>query len=354
VLADPKLLYGASVLIALASALGQQMIAALWGDGWDWVDCAQDFFASGVIAVILAVVAQALQKERDRAEAERTNATQAAREKAARLERERTERARLFGYEALPLAVSGWSKVHVPNADAPSLPTAEDLEVLAESAGQFRRLADEIDQLRDSRPSDDCSSDEIDGAALRALIKLSSLSNELQLYLLEGGRRRRLIYLRFLSDDLAAAAAAGLPWSDAVSRFRNSAVILFGWVQHTDTTIVERLLVERVTRLFYSAPPENVWRRPRRADDLEDPAVIADPLYLLLFHINSSSDEIKANGEPRQALALLDHVARCLGALRNELRAAADCSDALLQVARDASDVTPRLPAEAVDLRLEG
>lgn len=288
--------------------------------------------------MILAVVARALQKEQDRAEAERANATQSAREEAARLERERSERARLFGYEALPLAVSGWSKVPVPDADAASLPTAGDLEVMAKSAGQFRKLADEIDQLRDSRPSDDRSPDEVDGAALRVFTKLSSLSNELQLYLFEGGRRRRLIYLRCLSDDLATAAAAGLPWSDAVYRFRNSAFILFGWVQHTDTTIVERLLVERVTRVFYPPPPENVWRRPRTAGDLEDPAVIADPLYLLLFHINRSCEEIKANGEPRQALALLDHVARCLGALRNELRAAADCSDALLQVARDATE----------------
>jgi len=341
------LLYGAFVVAALVSALGQQTIAALWGDGWGWVDFGQDFFASGVIAVILAVVARALQREQDRAEAERAEAAQAVEDEASRVELERTERGRLFGYEALPLAVRGWSKIPVPDADPAPPPTAEDLDALAGSARQFRELADEIDQLQDSRPSDDTPSDEVDGIALQVFLTLQLLSNRLQIYLAEGGRRRRLIYLQWLSGDLATAAAAGLPWSNAVYRFRNTAVVLQGWVQHTDTTIVERLLVERVTHLFYPPPPENVWRRPRTADDLEDPAAIADPLYLLLFHINQACDQISPNEEPRQALALLDHVARCLGALRNELRAAANCSDALVQVARAATDVMAGRSAEA-------
>ncbi|SRR6266545_7101114 len=256
VLAHPALLYGAATAAALLSALGQQAIAQRWGDGWDWVEFGKSVFANGVIAIILAVVARALQKEQDRAEAYRVAIERKAAEEDEAQRRESAERGRLLGLVALPLAVSGWSKVPPEPGTIPvqQTLTPELLEDLANDTKHWRDLAEELNTLVRSRPSTGDSQEERHAAGVEAFITLTGLSNKLQLYLMEGGRRRRLIYLQWLTSDLATAASAGWIWSPAVYRFRNAAVVLFGWVQHTDTTIVERLLVERVTHLFYPPP----------------------------------------------------------------------------------------------------
>jgi hypothetical protein len=330
----------------LVSALGQQAIAAIWGDGWDWVNFGQAVLANAVIAIILAVVARALQKEQDRAEADRVAAEQnAAADEEARW-RENAERGRLLGLAALPLAVSGWSNVPPEPGTVPVQQpvTRELLETLADDTQQWRDLAQELDTLVGSRPPSDANEEERQAAGAEAFFALKGLSNRLQLYLMEGGRRRRLIYLRWLTSDLAAAASAGWSWSPAVYRFRNAAVVLFGWVQHTDTTIVERLLVERVTHLFYPPPTANQWRETTDTARLADPAVGADPVYLLIFHINQACARIEEKQEYGEVGPLVDLVARSLGALRNEMRAAADCGDALLAVAREARETDA--PAE--------
>jgi hypothetical protein len=70
IVAHPALLYAATVAAALLSALGQQAIAQWWGDGWDWVVFGQAVFANGIVAIVLAIFARALQREQDRAERE--------------------------------------------------------------------------------------------------------------------------------------------------------------------------------------------------------------------------------------------------------------------------------------------
>ena len=293
-----------------------------------------------MIAIILAVIGRALQKEQDRAEADRDAIKRKAAEDEEAQRRDHAERGRLLGLAALPLAVSGWSSVPPEPGTIPvqQTLTPELLETLATDTKHWRDLAQELNTLVTPRPPKGGNQEERHAAGVKAYLTLSGLGNKLQLYLMEGGRRRRLIYLQWLTSDLATAASAGWTWSPAVYRFRNTAVVLFGWVQHTDTTIVERLLVERVTHLFYPPPPANQWRDPSDTARLADPAVSADPVYLLVFQINQACARIKETQEYADTVALVDLVARSLGALRNEMRAAADCSDALLAMAREAHD----------------
>jgi hypothetical protein len=341
ILAHPVLLYGTAAAAALLSALGEQTIAHLWGEGWNWVDFGQDVLANGVIAFVLAVVTRALQKEQDRVAEDRA----ALEEKAAAQRREQAERARLLGLVALPLAVSGWSKVPPEPGSAPVQQTLTpgDLEDLARQTSDWRKLADDLNTIVTSRPPDDAGAEQRSEAGQIAYLVLTQVRSELQLYLMEGGRRRRLIYLQSLSSDLATAASAGWSWSPAAYRLRNAAVVLFGWVQHTDTTIVERLLVEQVTGLFHGEPPPSQWRDSSNGDRLPDAAVNADPVYLLVFHINRACARIEQTRQFADTIPLVKLLARSLGALRNEMRSAADCSDALLALARDGQDTLPHL-----------
>ncbi len=64
-------------------------------------------------------------------------------------------------------------------------------------------------------------------------------------------------------------------------------------------------------------------------------------MYLLVFQINQACARIEETREYADAVPLVDLVARSLGALRNEMRAAADCSDALLAMAREAQETGP-------------
>jgi len=64
-------------------------------------------------------------------------------------------------------------------------------------------------------------------------------------------------------------------------------------------------------------------------------------VYLLVFQINQACARIEETREYADAVPLVDLVARSLGALRNEMRAAADCSDALLAMAREAQETGP-------------
>ncbi|MGW6690119.1 hypothetical protein [Streptomyces sp. NPDC054961] len=339
ILAHPAVLYGAAAIAALLTALGQQAIAEWWGDGWNWVEFGQAILSNAVIAIILSVAARALQKSQDRAEADRTASKKKAAEAEEALRQDNAERGRMLGLVALPLAVSGWSQE--PPEPGTTLPdqqalTPELLTSLAQNSSHWRDLADELNTLTASRPPSEATEEERNQAGFKAYLMLSGLGNKLQIYLGEGSRRRRLIYLRWLANDLATAASAGWSWSPAVYRFRNTAVVLFGWVQHTDTTIIERLLVERVTPLFYPPPPQNQWRDTTTAPDLSDAATSADPLYLLVSQINQACTRIKETESFADTLPLVDLMARSLNALRNELRAAADCTDAVLAMAREA------------------
>jgi hypothetical protein len=292
-----------------------------------------------LIAILLAVVAGALQKEQDRVEAARQASEQAARDEAAAAERRHNERRRLFGYAALPLAASGWSPVS-PTGDDTSSSHELAAEDLRRNAKDWRQLADDLDQILQARPDEGASSESLNQAGFQAFVVLEGLSNRLQTYLLEGGRTRRLMYLKWLADDLASAAAAGWDWSTAAYQFRNAAVGLLGGAQHTDATIVERLLVERATRLFYPPPRPNKWRN-LDLSEFPHSAASTDPLYLLAFILNTSCAQIKNEQDWQAANELLDLVGRPLGALRNELRAAATCSEALLAVVIDAETSTP-------------
>ena len=301
------------------------------GDGWDWVVFGQAVFANGIVAIVLAIFARALQREQDRAEREAVELVE-------RAQQESAERGRFLGYAALPLAVSGWSGLPDETGRFPAQEsvTPKQLKELKATAEQWRKVATELETLRESRPERDAGPGERHEAGKSLLIQLGTLSNRLVSYLMEGGRRRRLIYLRWLADDLAAAASAGWKWSPSVYRFRNAAVVFFGWVQHTHTTIVERLLVERVTHLIGPPPAGNLWLDSDDTTGLADAAVNTDPVYLLVFYVNRAVARIKKTREYSDAVPLIDLVARSLGALRNEMRAAADCGDALLAVAQEA------------------
>jgi hypothetical protein len=326
ILAHPALLVAVTVMAAVVAAVGQQAIELWWGDGWNWVDLSKDLFANGLITALFAILASAVKREQDRVEA----AAERARTKAVDDARVRTERARLRGYNATALVLTTWNpgptaSVTVNGSGRTQDPADAKAEV-HEFADKWRDLADRIgklDEWGEMRQSDD--SRKRAEATLNTFMLLQHLSSDLQYYSSEGARQRRLQYLRWTADDLAASTAGQYPWTDAVNEFRNSAIELIGWVQRVDSVIAEQLLVLPVTYLSLDQKGTSESRAGLRVP-LADTAAISDPLYLLEAHVNQTMTSLGRENLD-DVWPLMDRgVRRCLHGLGFELHAAVECS----------------------------
>jgi hypothetical protein len=339
---------------AVAAALVKQLVAVLGGEGWDGVAFWQDVVQNGFIVVVLTFLTKSVLAYQEDARRRR--------------EQSRYVLARL---EAMGLAIGGWNRV--PGVDAGEIPDEPSepstvLVLLESDATKFRGMASTIDRIRDRSAPEAGNPDAARQADLASYLHLTDLP--LMEYMLEGGRQRRPIWARLLVADLAALeSATDEAVASAAHACRLRATELMIWIQHTDATIIERLVVERHTRLLAS------WAATERLDrfvastyssELPPEATLTDPLYLFVHHVRQAQQRISSAGslaaiDHDLVRGLLDSVGRTLGALRNELRVAADLADALVRLiecARSSSagrggsvPLGPVAPREAVPAR---
>jgi hypothetical protein len=237
-------------------------------------------------------------------------------------QREQRDVARL--HEVVRLAASGWS----PLAEArdETLP-ANVVADLQEKVGDLRESADELEAML-QRGDDDAE----------VLTDLFQLAGALNMYIFEGARARRFAYFEFLQRELASLEAGGESQiATAVRRFRGTLPAALAWRSHTNTTVVERLIVEKV---FVGVTYRRVTTESRDILDvirLDQAAVVHEPLYLLqgyaVVNMNQSdSEEARSRATP---------VIRCIGALRNEMRAVATTLERLAELIETAASDRP-------------
>jgi hypothetical protein len=271
-----------------------------WRHKWPWVDFFDDLIRNllvGGLVAIAVVWLDQLQRERDaRAAAE-----------AAQL---RQKRQVVRVKELAQLAASRWSPLlSRPDASTTeSRPPDNAVAAIREDVKSLRAAATEIEAIYTHTPVDQA-----------AHFALGTLRWKLVEYLREGGRARQFAYLDMLDRELATLGDAEGELGTAVRAFRASLPGVVAWRIHTDATILERLLVERVVE---GATMEPATHRARELLDvvrLDAAAVAAEPLYLLLAYTVVQA----GRADPRGALQRLKPAVRSLGALRNEIRAVA-------------------------------
>jgi hypothetical protein len=127
------------------------------------------------------------------------------------------------------------------------------------------------------------------------------------------------MYFSFLTDEFASLdAPPGGDLGSAISDFRRSGLRVAAWRAHTNTTIVERLLVEKFVQGWGAEPASARQRDVLHFGHVDSAAVVNEPLYLLQCYatirggLDTPSEEIAF----RVGLAR-----RCIGALRQEVRA---------------------------------
>lgn len=301
---------------AVVVALAKQLIPVLASQPWKWVDFWTDVVQNAFLAVLVSSFVTAVKAREDRDRLVRTQQD---------FVRART---------GLASTALGWHTV--PRADlteAPQAALATVVEDLVTTASEWRELAVRLDQVHGDYPPAEFEDESEDQGLVRRGVGLILLEHKIWGYMMEGGRHRRLIFMRSLMADLAALEMS--PDSELaalVRRCRSSAVDLEAWVQHTDATIVENLLIDPVSAhdgpswTEAAAEQQSVQER-----NLSAAAASADYVNVLLVRLRSLRSTMTAEGvrDPRQSAAMLAVVNRCLGALRNEIRFAATLTESL-------------------------
>lgn len=298
---------------AIAALLEQSL--ALWGGNWNWTQLLQDLVRNGFIAVLVTGLTAKVKSYQDRLEATVLHA-----------------RSVLGRGSLIALAVNGWSALPTAEGEL-SLPIIDQdsLQSLRSEVETLRLVSGEVGELADA------------DSPLGMFVRFKTIHWRLQQYIGEGGRTRRLIYLDALMADLALVEnSPNEELSIAARDFRARVVQLKGWVQHTNTVIVERLLVERIIpTLTIDLPTYNKLYEQYESRDLHSSAINHDPLYLVIFHIHRSLEAMDSKDEINlEVVKLLTHsLRRVLHSLQNELNAAVTCTASLLVLAESAISV---------------
>ncbi|TFV89193.1 hypothetical protein [Blastococcus sp. CT_GayMR16] len=295
--------------IASVGAVSAAVIKQLVGPTWDWVDFWQDVVQNAFIAVAITflttyVVTFRLRREQAQYVLDRLEVVGGA----------------VFGEDRVPTG---------------SGPQEDVVKKIKGEAAQFQQAADDLDEILDvgERRSDmqGATDDEKD---LIKFVQLSRTRFGFVRYLNEGGRKRRPVWARLLVDDLASLeSAADRELAQRAHSCRLLAMEFVGWIQHTDTVITERLVVELTTPLLADvrAPLGGVVEATYERNP-EMVLLQIEPMYLLIHHIWSADQAIRTDlaGKAHLIPPLLDSVRRCLGAFRNELRIATELADSLI------------------------
>lgn len=318
------------IVAAVVAAVGAFVLHGIADDEWDWVQLGDDLIRNLLLGGLLTAAVVWLEEEQ-RAREKRAAAIAASRRK-----RERVLQLR----EVAGLAASAWSPLEAPDDSQSAREPARVADDLLKEAAELRKSADELEEIL-KRESDDRD----------VIFDLFVLAGVLQRYLKEGGRTRRFVYFDVLQRELSglltgtdggsSAAAGRAPGADrdavferdiaaAADSFRASVVAVVAWKAHTDATVLERLLVEKIIDgpKHGLAPPER--RELLDAVQLDQAAVVEEPLYLL--HAYALVHRSDRTTDAVEAKRRVEPTRRCVGALRNEMRARATALERLREL----------------------
>jgi hypothetical protein len=293
------------VVAAVVAAALVLVIRWLVKDEWFLLDFAEDLIRNLLVGGILAAAVYWLEKRRREAERRATL------EAASRRHRQQVLRLK----ELVQLAASGWSPLDIQ-------PTATDDEALRgmrEEIDEFRGIADQLEKMHERKPDD-----------VERVFDFQELKFLIDRYLSEGSRERRFEYLDYLLLEVSSIEGAeDDPLAVEIGVFRRTVPKAIAWRTHTDTTVIERLLVERVVVGSSREPASEEDRALREVAQLDAAVVAREPLYLLETYAAMQSTDAKALDDANRRW---DPINRCVGALRNELRAVAQALERLLRL----------------------
>lgn len=303
----PSLILAVTGAFAAASAAAKQWVGI--GDGWNAIEFWQDVVQNGFLAILLTwLIKKVADYQADQV-------------------------LRRFVLNRLPyiaLAISGWNRIPDVQSTTKPLPVPTRAEVdrlLKEAGANWRNLAIRIEKIREASGA---------SAHIEAFLELQTLHfSYYASYNAEGGRRRRMVWLRALTDDLASVESGGQSaLAGGAMDCRRRATDVISWISHTDSVITERLLLERhFSPGSVTLPPSGVLFSTVDFDSSLASSAELDRTYLLFTHIAMVCSGIDLTDMQQETLGLLlDQVRRPLGAMRNELRAAAECADALVRL----------------------
>lgn len=306
------------IAAAVLSAVLVFLLHGLADDSWQWLtlgaDLIRNLFVGGLLTVAIIWLDE-LQRTRDQ-------------RLAAEAESQRQQRQVLLLREVAQLAANGWSPLH---GAAPSL--ASDTPSGEVLAGEILRQADELKQSASAleemyeRQTDD---EDI----IFDLVELPALVRG---YVLEGGRGRRYAYFDWLRSELSDIERTGdEPIPTAVREFRASLSAAVAWRLHTDATVIERLLVGKVVHGGAPLPADPEHRRLLDSVQLDAAAVACEPLYLLQAYVVVHGSGVTDLAEASRRMTPVN---RCIGALRNEIRAVARALELLGRLLEVAANV---------------
>ena len=302
------LLVSLGVAAAVIAAAAVLVVGVVATGEWHWASFVADLIKNAFIGSLVAA-ATAWLKQRQDAEA------------AAAVERanEARQRDKIRALDEIStLAVSGWSSLGASES-APD----QVCDDISRQVAEWRKHADDLDEVH-AAPRD----------IEAEIIFLGVLASRVELYLNEGGRTRRLIYLLTLQRELAALEDGVDPELAAtVADFRRAVPKYQGWHAHTNATVIERLLVEQAARPRGLKPATPAYVRLLRSAEIPSAAASHEPLYMLFAYAIKHEDP-RAEDLTED---LMDPVRRSVGALRNELRALADCVELLVPIVRYAA-----------------
>lgn len=286
--------------LALVASAGNLLITFIAKGEMHWLEFGTSVFDKALIGSLLVVVGAIVELRRKRDESE------AHRRVISSHQRREVRRITVAG----EVVATGWSPI--PTKDEARAPEGEITigQPLAEAVQNMQEYATELDAAH----SRDIEDDAIIADAL-------TLGGGLERYLLEGGRRRRFLLLEMIYHDLAAPLAREeieSPFGTKVVRTREAIIRALVLKSHTDTVVLERLVVERRVRPLGLGALDEPKRKLLESSTLDSAAAIHEPLYLLLafVSVNFEGDVIRS---PELLQARLTVIRRCIGALRNEV-----------------------------------
>lgn len=290
---------------AFLAALGAFIVRLIATGKYHYLDLVVDVIRNVLIAGLVGAGTAWLAESRRQAD-----------ERATAMIREEKRRVRVQRLALLANhAGTAWNTVPGLDVGLPSLVDA--LDELRRSAAELHELATKIDKVH-----------EADLRSLEGRLALLPLLWPLYGYVAEGMRTRRFERLDRLAEDVRQLADDDAPeWSACAATFRQAAVAATGWRSHTDTVILERLVVERSLDGASLEPQDDAHREMLSASTVDTVVVAVEPVFLLIGHIAVHSESIHEEGNPAASA-----VKRCLGALRNETEMIARAQDALIDV----------------------
>jgi hypothetical protein len=315
-----------AALVAAFAVLLLRHFAAHPPRPWLWADFGEDLIRNGLIGGLVAFATVVLDRRRALDDEDR------------KIRQQRRQVLRLV--RLLDLVLEGWIPVKPPEQ---KLETRQPAEQVIENRIQAFK------DFRDNLSSIAARLEEVHAGGDEATVQGLMLGAIIERYLFEGARRRRFFILQTVSDGLREIELHTVADDLAakIGAVRDNIAISMSQRSKTDTTVIERILVERHVRPTGLSPLDDNMRERLLKAELEDAAVENEPLYLLLAYIGANIARPPSLDVMQDNLRLIN---RCIGALRAEVGSMAETMNLFADLVEEASTDDSHIGQEEVEV----